>query len=102
MLWSQFGLFVVFTLPCPFLAQRWLRLTADQKRWQRERKFIGRVGRLMNLDDALGLGHVRLENRWWLASYDSPESIPGGAQVEVTDTDGAILIVRPLDRPETA
>lgn len=56
------------------------------------------VGRRLTLTEPLenGRGRVRIDDTWWQASAEDNVTLAVGASVEVSDTDGATLIVRPV------
>ncbi len=57
------------------------------------------VGRRLTLTETLenGRGRVRIDDTWWQADAADSGTLEAGCQVEVTDTDGATLIVRRLE-----
>lgn len=54
------------------------------------------VGRRVTLTEPLenGRGRVRIDDTWWQASAEDNQTLAVGVTVEVSDTDGATLIVR--------
>ena len=60
------------------------------------------VGRRLTLTEPLenGRGRVRVDDTWWIATTQAGEALGIGTAVEVADTDGATLIVRPAANPE--
>jgi len=91
----QMLLFAVLSVISTVLWLRWLRMRpikSDHPNLNtRGRSY---VGRRITLAEPLkdGRGRVQIDDTWWQASADGP--LEKGVEVEVTDTDGATLIVR--------
>ena len=99
----QILLFAVMSVVSTVLWLRWLRMRpikSDHPNLNsRGRSYVGRRITLAEpLND--GRGRVQIDDSWWQASADGP--VDKGVEVEVTDTDGATLIVRPFNAPKTA
>ncbi|MFT5182441.1 MAG: hypothetical protein ACI8S3_002333, partial [Alphaproteobacteria bacterium] len=56
------------------------------------------IGRRVTLAEPLanGRGRVEIGDGWWIVSSVSGDTIAAGVDVEVVDTDGAILTVKPV------
>lgn len=95
--------FAVLSVISSILWQRWLRMrpikTDHPNLNSRGRSY---VGRRITLGEPLkdGRGRVQIDDTWWQVS--APSTLDKGVEIEVTDTDGATLIVRPFPAPETA
>ena len=99
----QMLLFAVLSVISTVLWLRWLRMRPIESDHPtlntRGRSY---VGRRITLSEPLndGRGRVRIDDTWWQVSADS--ALDKGVEIEVTDTDGATLIVRPFSAPKTA
>lgn len=88
------GPYLIVTLVFAFAAKRWSRRRGVNARWRREQALIGREGRFTGMNEA-GIGNIRLNDAWWIAITEQSEPASDGCLVEVVDTNGATLIVRP-------
>ncbi len=99
----QMLLFAVLSVISTVFWLRWLRkrpIKSDHPNLNtRGRSY---VGRRITLSEPLndGRGRVQIDDTWWQVSADG--TLEKGVEVEVTDTDGATLIVRPFEAPKTA
>lgn len=93
----QLLIFAVLSVASSIGWQMWLRKhptkTDHPMLNTRGRSYIGRH---LTLTEPLenGRGRVRIDDTWWLASAEDNATLTVGAKVEVSDTDGATLIVR--------
>ena len=93
----QLLVFTVLAVASSIGWQMWLRKHPTQTDHpmlnSRGRSYVGpRVTLTEPLEN--GRGRVRIDDTWWQASAEDNQTLAVGATVEVSDTDGATLIVR--------
>ncbi|MBO6781803.1 MAG: NfeD family protein [Alphaproteobacteria bacterium] len=95
----QLLLFAVLAIGSSIGWQMWLRkhptATDHPMLNTRGRSYVGRrVTLVEGLDN--GRGRIRIDDTWWQAAVEDGATLKPGGVIEVADTDGATLIVRPV------
>lgn len=98
----QLVLFAVMAVITSLGWQRWLRNNPTKSdRPNLNVRGTSFIGRRATLAESLANGRGRLEigDGWWIVSSLNGDDIAAGVDVEVVDTDGGTLTIKPVSAP---